>query len=228
MKIVTVLLSLLFLCGCAGPEATATTAGNTTESITTAGEATESMTTTESKHFSCDLVFFGDSITADSNFGEFFPELSIVNLGVYGDTLEDLLARVDSVRAANPEKIFLLGGINCLRPDNVELCLEQYAALLDALHKACPDAWICVESVLPVGAELDPDGRENDAVRRFNAGLEPLARERGCEFADIYTAYEKNGVLNPALTRDGIHLNFTAYGPWADCIAPLINADNQK
>ncbi|MBO4418907.1 MAG: hypothetical protein J5789_03680 [Oscillospiraceae bacterium] len=228
MKIVTVLLALLLLCGCAGPETTATTAGEATESITTIGEATESMTTTESKQFSCDLVFFGDSITADSNFDEFFPELSIVNLGVYGDTLEDLLNRVDSVRAANPEKIFLLGGINCLRPDNVELCLEQYAALLDALGRACPDAWICVESVLPVGAELDPDGRENDAVRRFNAGLEPLAKERGCGFADLYAAYEKNGALNPALTRDGVHLNFTAYGPWADCIAHLINADNQK
>ena len=228
MKIVTVLLALLLLCGCAGPETTAASVGMITESITTAGEATESMTSPQTRQYGCELLFFGDSITADSNFGDFFPERSVKNLGVYGDTLEDLLARVDSVRAADPERIFLLGGINCLRPDNVELCLEQYAALLDALHKACPDAWICVESVLPLGAELDPDGRENDAVRRFNAGLEPLAKEKGCGFSDLYAVYEKNGALDPALTRDGIHLNFTAYGPWADCIAPLINADNQK
>ena len=172
--------------------------------------------------FACDLLFFGDSITADSNFREYFPECSVVNLGVYGDTLLQMLARVDSVRAENPERIFLLGGINCLRPDNVDECLAQYTQLLDALQAACPDAVICVESVLPVGAELDPDGSLNDAVRRFNAGLEPLAREKGCDFADIYAVYEKDGALDPALTRDGIHLNFTAYSPWAELIKPFI------
>ena len=186
------------------------------------------MTTENARSAADTIVFFGDSITADSNFEEYYPELTIVNLGVYGDTLEDMLARVDEVRAAKPKQIFLLGGINCLRPDNVERCAEQYAALLDALREACPDAAICVESVLPVGAELDPDGSENDAVRRFNAALVTLAQEKGCDYVDIYAAYEQDGALNPALTRDGIHLNFTAYGPWADCIAQFINADNFK
>ena len=186
------------------------------------------MTTENARSAADTIVFFGDSITADSNFEEYYPELTIVNLGVYGDTLEDMLARVDEVRAAKPKQIFLLGGINCLRPDNVERCVEQYAALLDALREACPDAAICVESVLPVGAELDPDGSENDAVRCFNAALVTLAQEKGCDYVDIYAAYEQDGALNPALTRDGIHLNFTAYGPWADCIAQFINADNFK
>ena len=114
------------------------------------------------------------------------------------------------------------------RPAAPQLEDGRYAALLDALREACPDAAICVESVLPVGAELDPDGSENDAVRRFNAALVTLAQEKGCDYVDIYAAYEQDGALNPALTRDGIHLNFTAYGPWADCIAQFINADNFK
>lgn len=172
--------------------------------------------------FACDAVFFGDSITADGNFDELFPTLRIVNLGVYGDTLEDLLARVGEVRQANPERIFLLGGINCLRPDNGDLCLEQYANLLDALQNACPKALICVQSVLPVAAEIDRDGLENVAVREFNAALTSLAKERGCFFADLYAAYEKNGALNPGLTRDGLHLNFNAYGPWADIVRPIL------
>ena len=199
---------LLTLCGCARME--------------TVEEATREMTVTQEQTSESKIVFFGDSITADSNFAEYFPDCTIVNLGVYGDTLTDLLARVDEVRAAKPKQIFLLGGINCLRPDNVERCVEQYAALLDALREACPDAAICVESVLPVGAELDPDGSENDAVRRFTAALAPLAREKGCGFADIFAVYEKNGALDPALTRDGIHLNFTAYGPWAELIKPFV------
>ncbi len=212
MKIVTVILALLLLCGCAGPAQR-----KEPEKTTETNERTE-----ESVNFDCDLLFLGDSITADSDFREYFPECSVVNLGVYGDTLLQILARVDAVRSANPAKIFLLGGINSLRPDNVDECLAQYARLLDALREACPEASICVQSVLPVGTELDPEGSLNDAVRRFNAGLEPLAREKGCDFADIYAAYEKDGAMDPALTRDGVHLNFTAYGPWAEVIQPYI------
>lgn len=172
--------------------------------------------------FACDAVFFGDSITADGNFDELFPTLRIVNLGVYGDTLEDLLSRVSEVQKADPETIFLLGGINCLRPDNGELCLEQYENLLDALQNACPQAEICVQSVLPVAASIDRDGRENDAVRSFNNALSTLAKKKGCQFADLYAAYETNGALNPALTRDGLHLNFNAYGPWAETVRQFL------
>ena len=178
--------------------------------------------TDETVQYACDAVFFGDSITADSDFSEFFPDLRIVNLGVYGDTIEDLRARVDQVRAANPEKIFLLVGINCLRPDNVDRCLTQYRALLEDLSAACPGAETVIQSVLPVGRELDPEGSENEAVRSFNTGLRALADEFGLAYADIYAAYEKDGALDPALTRDGLHLNFTAYGPWAETIRPLI------
>ena len=172
--------------------------------------------------FACDAVFLGDSITCDGNFDELFPEYRIVNLGVYGDTIGDLRRRVPELKAENPERIFLLGGINSLRPDNVEDCLDQYARLLDELHGACPRAEIIVQSVLPVGAELDRGGQENDAVRRFNAALKTLAGERGCAWADLYALYEKDGALDPALTRDGIHLNFNAYGPWAELLSPFL------
>lgn len=212
MRKLALLLALLLLCGCADPRSKRSDTGEGTENVTR--EKTEAAPDK--------LVFFGDSITADSDFAEYFPQCSVVNLGVYGDTLLQMLARVDSVRAEDPAKIFLMGGINCLRPDNVDRCLEQYAQLLDALVEACPEAEICVESVLPVGEDLDPDGSLNDAVRRFNAALAPLAREKGCGFADIYAVYEKDGALDPALTRDGIHLNFTAYGPWAELIKPFV------
>ena len=171
---------------------------------------------------SCDAVFFGDSITADGNFEELFPKLHIVNLGVYGDTLDDLLRRVPELRAEKPARVFLLGGINSLRPDNVEACLTVYAELLDALRAACPRSELIVQSVLPVGYEADRDGEINDAVRRFNHGLRPLAERKGCAFVDLCAAYEKDGALDPALTVDGVHLNAAAYGPWAELITPYL------
>lgn len=171
------------------------------------------------------VVFYGDSITCDGNFDELFPDLRIVNLGVYGDTIDDLLRRVPEVRAENPKKIFLLGGINSLQPDNVEDCLRAYAELLDALRTACPRAELIVQSVLPIGTELDRNGKINEAVRRFNEGIQDLAEQKGITFVNLYAAYEKDGFLDPTLTRDGVHLNFNAYGPWADIIRPYLNAE---
>ena len=183
-------------------------------------------TATDADGFSCDAVFFGDSITADSDFGEYYPGLSIVNLGVYGDTLEDLQRRVKQVRAENPARIFLMGGINSLRDGNLDACLADYRALLDALREACPEAKIIVHSVLPVGADIESLlGCHNDTVRAFNTGLRFLAAEYGCSYVDLFSAYAKDGALDPALTRDGVHLNFNAYSPWAEAIAPYLPTD---
>ncbi len=176
----------------------------------------------EPEEFYCDAVFFGDSITCDGNFDQLFPELRIVNLGVYGDTILDLQRRVEQVKAADPAVVFLLVGINCLRPDNVEDCLNQYRSLLTDLAAACPRAKLVLQSVLPVAAEIDPEGRENQAVLAFNAGLEALAREKRLDYVNLHSRYAKDGALDPTLTRDGLHLNFNAYGPWAALVAPYM------
>ena len=219
-KILPAALALLvLLSACAAPNQLTTEARETTvESVNATVPSTESLSQS-----GCDAVFFGDSITADSNFDELFPELQLVNLGVYGDTLEDLLRRVPDVRAERPARIFLLGGINCLREDRFERCVTEYAALLDALLAACPGAELIVQSVLPVSRDLtDPMLLTNDTVRRFNAEIEALAARRGCAYVDLWPAYEKDGQLDPTLTRDGLHLNFTAYDPWAELIAPYL------
>ena len=173
--------------------------------------------------FFTDAVFFGDSITCDGNFDELFPKLKIVNLGVYGDTLGDLLRRAPEVREQRPKKIFLLGGINSLQDDRLEACVDQYRELLAALREACPASEIVVQTVLPVGAEItQPLGCSNETIRAFNLRLQALAEEFGLECLDLYSVYEKDGALDPELTRDGVHLNFNAYGPWAELLQAMI------
>ena len=173
--------------------------------------------------FGCDALFFGDSITADSEFDRDLPGLRVVNLGVYGDRLEDLLRRVPQVQAEAPARIFLLGGINSLQDDRLEACVDQYRELLAALREACPASEIVVQTVLPVGAEItQPLGCSNETIRAFNLRLRALAEEFGLECLDLYSAYEKDGALDPELTRDGVHLNFNAYGPWAELLQAMI------
>ena len=214
---------LLLLSACTDPMGKR---GGEESQVMSTQDLTVEPTGTDVDVFSCDAVFFGDSITADSDFGEYYPRLSLVNLGVYGDTLEDLQRRVKQVRAENPARIFLMGGINSLRDGNSKACLQQYRGVLEALRAACPRAKIILQSVLPVGADIESLlGCHNDTVRAFNAGLRSLAAEYGCSYVDLYSAYEKDGALDPALTRDGVHLNYNAYGPWAEAIASYLPAN---
>lgn len=198
---------------------------NQREASIVTGHESEIQTIPSSAEFACDVVFFGDSITADGNFASLFPELRVVNLGVYGDTLEDLRQRVPQIQEANPAKIFLLGGINSLRNDNLEFCEYHYRKLLQEIQSACPKARIIVQSVLPVDAGLEKMlCCSNETVRAFNLRLQAFAEEFSLPYVDLWSAYEKDGALNPELTRDGVHLRFDVYGLWAELVRPYLEA----
>ncbi|MBO4913638.1 MAG: hypothetical protein J5449_00390, partial [Oscillospiraceae bacterium] len=73
-----------------------------------------------------DVLFYGDSITAGGNFGDYFPDLKVVNLGINGATLEDLTEWVPRVSANRPGKIFVMAGSNNLDYTNVDQCVELF------------------------------------------------------------------------------------------------------
>ena len=223
----TVLLLTLTCCAKPTPQEGAGEAQTGQQAFTEEQTVKPDDRTGESKPvFACDAAFFGDSITADSNFDTFFEDRTIVNLGVYGDTINDLRRRVQTLRETNPARIFLLVGINCLREDNLPQCVEDYSALIGDIRSACPEAALHIQSVLPIGAEVEAPGWcTNETVRAFNAELEKLARSRGLPYIDLYSLYEKDGVLDPAKTRDGLHLNFNCYGPWAEAVHPYLTGN---
>lgn len=175
--------------------------------------------TLEKLGYDSDVVFFGDSITRGSDFREYFPELKIVNLGFPGDSLLGMIDRVSGVVAVTPEKVFVLGGINGLKDENVDYCIAMYGELLDSLIENLPTSQIFVQSVLPISSSKERSFCHNTTIVKFNARLEQLAAEKGLVFVDFYSLYELSGEMNPDLTIDGIHLYPEAYALWADAIA---------
>lgn len=165
--------------------------------------------------YDADIVFFGDSITRGSDFRQYFPDSKIVNLGYSGDSLKGMLGRVSAVAAVKPEKVFLLGGINGLTDTNADICMENYASLLNSLKEALPDAQIYIQSILPVSRENEDIYCHNTAIVDFNAKLVELAEDNDATFVDLYRLYELNGEMNPELTVDGVHLKSDAYDLWA-------------
>ena len=169
--------------------------------------------------YDADAVFLGDSITHSGDFRLYFPDKEIVNLGYYGDTLSGMIQRVPGAAALNPEKVFVLGGINGLTDRNIDTGISTYDWLLEELQTALPDAEIYVQSVLPVSDFREHAMLHNTSIAVFNARLAGLADTRGCVYVDLYTLFEKDGQMNPELTADGLHLVPEAYGIWAEAIA---------
>jgi len=182
--------------------------------------------TLEKMDIEADVVFFGDSLSKNSDFRQYFPDLSIVNLGMNGDTITGMQERVKMIAAVSPSKVFILGGVNALRDDNLEKCVSDFAALLDSIRVEVPDADICVQSILPISREIqDSVGEHDSTIRSYNEALRGLAEERGMDYADIYPLYEKGGEIDPELTLDGVHITDQAYSLWAEQIKELVYKD---
>lgn len=168
--------------------------------------------------YDADTVFLGDSITHSGDFRSYFPDEKIVNLGYYGDTLAGMIDRVPGAAAVNPEKVFVLGGINGLTDRNIEKSIATYDRLLEELQAALPDAEIYVQSVLPVSDFREHAMLHNTSIVEFNTRLAALAQSRGCVYVDLHALYHQDGQMNPELTADGLHLKPEAYGIWAEAI----------
>ena len=176
--------------------------------------------------YKCDAVFFGDSITRASDFRDYFEDVKICNLGFAGDTLEGMKKRVPMIAEVKPKKVFILGGINSLRDNNVDMTYKSYSELLDLIRGAVPEAEIYVQSLLPVGSQKEKKwyGKglvKNSTIRCFNERLKVLVSEKGMTWVNIYSEYEKNGMMDPKYTTDGLHI-YDNYGPWAKVIKEYI------
>ncbi len=172
-----------------------------------------------------DVVFYGNSITYESDFQRYFPKLRISNLGCNGDDLDDLIFRSFIIERFHPRKIFVLGGINGLVDISLEDFEKKYAVLIDKIKKQSPNAQLFLQSLLPVNVNMEIGARYNscqDKIKKANCIIYLLAQKTNCYYIDLYSAYEINDSLPRQYTRDGLHLYPDAYSSWAHVISPYI------
>lgn len=170
-----------------------------------------------------DIVFYGDSITRQSNFIQYFPDKTICNLGLGSDTITGMTERVDMISSVSPEKVFILGGINSLRDNTLDRSITEYDNLLSAISTV-NSARIYIISVLPISAEVSLEiGCKPDTILHFNSVLMDLAEKYGFEYVNLFSVFsDQNGFILPELTTDGVHLTKDAYDIWAEAIKPFI------
>jgi lysophospholipase L1-like esterase len=173
-----------------------------------------------------DIVMLGDSITHEGLWEEYFPQHNLRNRGIGGDTTQNILERLPAIYTLQPQRLFLLIGINDINMGaKPAQTFANYAQILTGLRQHLPDLKIYVQSILPVATNWPM--ANNAAVKAYNVQIERLAAQHGCIYIDLYKSFSDTyGNLPAELSNDGIHLTYAGYRRWCDIIAPLIEASN--
>ncbi|MTJ46637.1 SGNH/GDSL hydrolase family protein [Dolichospermum sp. UHCC 0259] len=169
------------------------------------------------------IILAGDSLSL-----WFPPELlpedrSWLNQGISGEVSNGLLQRLDFFDRTQPEKIFIMVGINDLiRGLDDQEILANYRQIISYLRKIHPQTEIVVQSILPHGGEKATwEGKEkllaipNSRIRNLNQELNNLATEKGAKYLNLHPLFtDKQGNLRSDFTTDGLHLSPPGYLVW--------------
>ncbi len=165
------------------------------------------------------IVMLGASIVEGGLWNELFPFSPVYNRGISGDSTKGILARLDDVKAMNPDKIFLQVGRNDMSGKekiDVSACWNSYERLVKAIKKECPEADLYVQSVFPVGKQVEFCDEFNAAAQQINNLLEAGTERYGYFYLDLYSVLaDAQGYMNEAYSYDGVHLVADGYFKWA-------------
>ena len=173
-------------------------------------------------NYDADVAFYGNSITANSNFQNYFTDIKVAEFGYHGDRVDGMIRRFPMLQSVNPKKVFIMAGINDLHRSSPETIVERYDKLLSLIHDSLPQTKIYVQSILPVNHIKEQLYAPNSTIKETNTLIEECANKHSCKFINLYDAYIENSVLPDSLSYDGVHLTQQAYGRWVNIIKPYI------
>ena len=152
-----------------------------------------------------DIVLFGDSHFEYFEAAEMFNDRRIRNRGIGGETAADMLERVDDVTRGQPLKVLLLAGANdAFQGRTLAEYLADMRALIEQIRMRSRS--LIVLSIPPC--------RDQDIQSRidgFNKALRELCEQRHIDHIDLDPVLKKDGLLDPELTTDGVHLHVEGY-----------------
>ncbi|HET8629337.1 MAG TPA: SGNH/GDSL hydrolase family protein [Thermomicrobiales bacterium] len=157
------------------------------------------------------------------------PGTQLVNLGVSGATLGDVLAaQLPVALDARPRWVTLWPGVNDLR-DGV--ALDTFAGQLDTLLgrlAGAPGATVVVLNipdlrVLPAFAGVD-HAQLDATVHQWNAVIADAARRHGALLVDLYAGWRELAAHPEYVSADGFHPSSAGYRRIADFALAALKA----
>ncbi len=164
------------------------------------------------------IAFVGDSITNHGEWAQWFPDRETHNLGVSGDTTDDLIERLDQVIEIHPDAVALLIGTNDLgHRKSVEHLVRNIEYLLVTLRRGLPGTRMLIQSIMPRGAEYA------DRVHDANRHLRQFAPSVNAQYLDLWPALAtESGEIDPAFSGDKLHLTEAGYQAWLAELRPAL------
>jgi lysophospholipase L1-like esterase len=176
------------------------------------------------------VLLVGDSLTIQwgESWGQHFPKLKAVNIGIGGDKTQNVLWRLDhgGVAGLQPKAIVLMIGNNNMfftAETGIEAAALGIQMCVKNLREKFPAAALVVAKILPAHA---PGHRFYEDIKQTNAALDALKLERDSKVRvlDLWGDFTNaDGTLKQALfTPDNIHLAPAGYAVYAEKLRPLL------
>lgn len=175
-----------------------------------------------------DVVFLGDSRTdgfrlySGLTHGTFLYATGATVESVFSKAVETpagTMPLLDALKTMDCGKIYLMLGVNELGWNGTEIFRTQSEKLLQRLREDHPDAELVIQSLLPVSAAKDAEGRyvNNDRINAYNQVWMELARTYDAAYLNVAEAVAgEDGKLPEELCFDGVHLNAAGCRLWLD------------
>lgn len=170
--------------------------------------------------YEVDAAFLGDSLTDGYDLQKFYPQYTVANRGIGGDTTVDLEGRLKtSVYDLKPKVAIMLIGAN--NPDSM---FDNYENILIGLKNNLPKTKIILLSMTSMGGEHW--GKHNKTAAYNNVKIKLLAEKYGFEFVDLYSPLLnlEDGEIYDEYTTDGGHLTDKGYEVLTREITPVLEA----
>jgi lysophospholipase L1-like esterase len=174
-------------------------------------------------HSSKDIVFLGNSITANVEWRELLGMENIKNRGISGDITFGILERLDEVINGKPAKIFILIGINDISrnvPD--ERIIDNYRKIIARIKTGSPATKIYFHTLLPVNNEFTQfknHYNKDEHIAFINDNLKKIAGETKITLIDLHPHFlDASKKLDKKYTIDGLHINAEGYKVWAELL----------
>ena len=167
--------------------------------------------------YECDVAFLGDSLTDGYDLKEFYPQYTVVNRGISGDTTFGVENRLEtSLYDLKPKVVVMLIGVN-----NIHTMFDNYENILISLRDNLPESEIVLISLTSMSKEW---GKNNQLAAYNNIKIKLLAEKYGYKYVDLYSALldVETGEIRAEYTTDGGHLTPKGYQIYTQTLTPVL------
>lgn len=171
-------------------------------------------------------IFLGDSIMDELPYYHYiYAQSAVTQIGL---NLETALDHVDEVVRRQPQRIFMLFGMNETNGAwEVERYENAYKSLISKIRKDLPEAKFYLFSTLPVDESKtaqNPDLKNlnNETIRAFNEATQRIAEnDEGVEYIDLYEIKDLTSYHEP----DGVHFQAPFGDSWLELVTKKLGGE---